>query len=80
MPGCYHRPKIIVNNRPDPFYLTPLTLNVALPLGTMPSSTTPSSSTSLTFYGGAGEIGGNKILLQTPHSKVYLDFGDRKKG
>jgi len=42
----------------------------------MTSKTTPSSGTSLTFYGGAGEIGGNKILLQTPRSQVYLDFGE----
>jgi len=31
--------------------------------------------TSLTFYGGAGEIGGNKILLESEKAKVYLDFG-----
>jgi ribonuclease J len=31
--------------------------------------------TSLTFYGGAGEIGGNKILLEDKKTKVYLDFG-----
>ncbi len=31
--------------------------------------------TSLTFYGGAGEIGGNKILLEEKGVKVYLDFG-----
>lgn len=31
--------------------------------------------TSLTFYGGAGEIGGNKILLQGGGAKIYLDFG-----
>jgi ribonuclease J len=30
---------------------------------------------SLTFYGGAGEIGGNKILLEDGDAKVYLDFG-----
>ena len=30
---------------------------------------------SLTFYGGAGEIGGNKILLQDKNVKIYLDFG-----
>ncbi|MBN2014752.1 MAG: MBL fold metallo-hydrolase [Candidatus Altiarchaeota archaeon] len=30
---------------------------------------------SLTFYGGAGEIGGNKILLQEKNAKVFLDFG-----
>ena len=29
---------------------------------------------SLTFYGGAGEIGGNKILLEYGGAKVYLDF------
>ncbi len=29
----------------------------------------------LTFYGGAGEIGGNKILLEDKGVKVYLDFG-----
>ncbi len=39
-------------------------------------SSRPSSPTSLTFYGGAGEIGGNKFLLQTPRSKIYLDFGE----
>ncbi|MDO8740403.1 MAG: MBL fold metallo-hydrolase [Candidatus Woesearchaeota archaeon] len=31
--------------------------------------------TSLTFYGGAGEIGGNKILLEDKGVKIYLDFG-----
>ena len=31
---------------------------------------------SLTFYGGAGEIGGNKILLEDKGAKVYLDFGE----
>jgi len=30
----------------------------------------------LTFYGGAGEIGGNKILLQSKSAKIYLDFGE----
>jgi len=30
---------------------------------------------SLTFYGGAGEIGGNKILLEDKGTKIYLDFG-----
>jgi ribonuclease J len=29
----------------------------------------------LTFYGGAGEIGGNKILLEDKDAKIYLDFG-----
>jgi len=31
----------------------------------------------LTFYGGVGEIGGNKILLQTQDGTVLLDFGRR---
>lgn len=31
--------------------------------------------TSLTFYGGAGEIGGNKFLLEDEGVKIYLDFG-----
>ena len=29
----------------------------------------------LTFYGGACEIGGNKILLEDKGVKVYIDFG-----
>tara|TARA_Y100000294_G_C8544303_1_gene332470 strand:- start:257 stop:1612 length:1356 start_codon:yes stop_codon:yes gene_type:complete len=32
--------------------------------------------TSLTFYGGAKEIGGSKILLEDKGAKVYLDFGE----
>jgi len=31
--------------------------------------------TSLTFYGGVNEIGGNKILLEDKGIKVFLDFG-----
>lgn len=31
--------------------------------------------TSLTFYGGVNEIGGNKILLEDRDTKVFLDFG-----
>jgi len=31
---------------------------------------------SLTFYGGANEIGGNKILLEDKGAKIYLDFGE----
>jgi ribonuclease J len=31
--------------------------------------------TSLSFYGGVGEIGGNKILLQDGDTKIWLDFG-----
>ena len=33
------------------------------------------SRTSLTFFGGVGEIGGNKILLKDKDTKVFLDFG-----
>lgn len=29
----------------------------------------------LTFYGGVGEIGGNKILLEDDNEKLFLDFG-----
>lgn len=32
-------------------------------------------NTSLTFYGGVNEIGGNKILLQDKGTKIFLDFG-----
>lgn len=31
--------------------------------------------TSLTFYGGVNEIGGNKVLLEDKDTKVFLDFG-----
>jgi ribonuclease J len=31
--------------------------------------------TTLTFYGGVNEIGGNKILLEDGDTKVLLDFG-----
>lgn len=31
--------------------------------------------TSLTFYGGVNEIGGNKILLKDKDTRVFLDFG-----
>ncbi len=30
---------------------------------------------SLTFYGGAGEIGGNKILLEDGETRLFFDFG-----
>ncbi len=33
------------------------------------------NKTTLTFYGGVDEIGGNKILLQDRDTKVFLDFG-----
>ncbi|MEM3550631.1 MAG: MBL fold metallo-hydrolase [Candidatus Bathyarchaeia archaeon] len=33
------------------------------------------SKTTLTFYGGVNEIGGNKILLTDRDVKVFLDFG-----
>jgi ribonuclease J len=29
----------------------------------------------LTFYGGVGEIGGNKILLKDQETQIFLDFG-----
>ncbi|TRZ53672.1 MAG: MBL fold metallo-hydrolase [Dehalococcoidia bacterium] len=29
----------------------------------------------LTFYGGVGEIGGNKILLEADDTRIFLDFG-----
>ena len=31
--------------------------------------------TSLTFYGGVNEIGGNKILLEEKGTRILLDFG-----
>jgi ribonuclease J len=31
--------------------------------------------TTLTFYGGVDEIGGNKILLQDRGTRVFFDFG-----
>jgi ribonuclease J len=31
--------------------------------------------TSLTFYGGVNEIGGNKILLEDEGTRIFLDFG-----
>ncbi len=33
------------------------------------------NKTTLTFYGGVNEIGGNKILLQDRDTKIFLDFG-----
>lgn len=33
------------------------------------------NKTTLTFYGGVDEIGGNKILLQDRDTKVFFDFG-----
>jgi ribonuclease J len=33
------------------------------------------NATTLTFYGGVDEIGGNKILLQDRDTRVFLDFG-----
>ena len=32
---------------------------------------------SITFYGGVEEIGGNKILVKTTDGNVLLDFGRR---
>ena len=31
--------------------------------------------TSLTFYGGVNEIGGNKVLLEDKKVRIFLDFG-----
>ena len=31
--------------------------------------------TSLTFYGGVNEIGGNKVLLEDKKVRTFLDFG-----
>ncbi len=31
--------------------------------------------TTLTFYGGINEIGGNKILVETKEARIFLDFG-----
>lgn len=31
--------------------------------------------TTLTFYGGVKEIGGNKVLLEDRDVKIFLDFG-----
>lgn len=33
------------------------------------------TKTSITFYGGLNEIGGNKILLEDRDTRVFLDFG-----
>jgi ribonuclease J len=33
------------------------------------------NKTTLTFYGGVDEIGGNKILLQDRNTRVFFDFG-----
>lgn len=33
------------------------------------------NQTTLTFYGGVNEIGGNKILLQDGDTKIFFDFG-----
>jgi ribonuclease J len=35
----------------------------------------PSDSTAITFHGGVGEIGGNKILIEDKGTRVVLDFG-----
>lgn len=31
--------------------------------------------TSITFYGGVNEIGGNKFLLEDQETRIFLDFG-----
>ena len=35
----------------------------------------PPSRTNITFYGGVGEIGGNKILVEDKDTRIMLDFG-----
>ncbi len=35
-----------------------------------------SGMNSITVYGGAGEIGGNKILVEDKDTRVFLDFGE----
>jgi ribonuclease J len=35
----------------------------------------PGSLTGVTFYGGVGEIGGNKILIEDKGTRIMLDFG-----
>ena len=35
----------------------------------------PKQKTTLTFYGGVNEIGGNKVLLKDKKIKIFLDFG-----
>ncbi|MBI4447370.1 MBL fold metallo-hydrolase [Candidatus Woesearchaeota archaeon] len=37
---------------------------------------TKAKMTTLTFYGGANEIGGNKILLEDKGVKLFFDFGE----
>ena len=31
--------------------------------------------TNLTFYGGVGEIGGNKVLVEDRDARIWLDMG-----
>jgi ribonuclease J len=33
------------------------------------------NKTTLTFYGGVNEVGGNKVLLEDKDTKIFLDFG-----
>ena len=40
------------------------------------SGLTASKEVSVTLYGGAGQIGGNKILLKDRDTKIFLDFGE----
>ncbi len=41
----------------------------------MPKGEKEMKDTSLTFYGGINEIGGNKILLEDQGARVFFDFG-----
>jgi ribonuclease J len=31
--------------------------------------------TTITFYGGVGEVGGNKFLVESKETSLFLDFG-----
>jgi ribonuclease J len=43
--------------------------------GSIKVKTVVKKDTTLTFYGGVDEIGGNKILIQDRDTQVFLDFG-----
>jgi len=43
--------------------------------GSAKVKTMTTDKTSLTFYGGVNEIGGNKILLRDGDTKIFFDFG-----
>ncbi len=47
------------------------------PKSSNPGVRCPSVATTLTGYGGVGEIGGNAFLLDDGASRIFLDFGKR---